>query len=71
VKARAWITALLAIGVALLLTSPVFADDGGEGIYGKADDKVITNFGFGLMILFTVLVCVLSLGQHLLGKRKK
>jgi hypothetical protein len=71
VKARALITVLLAIGVALLLASPVFADEGGEGIYGKADDKVITNFGYGLMILFTVLVAVLSLGQHLLGKRKK
>ena len=59
------------MGFALLLTSPVFADEGGEGLYGKADDKVITNFGYGLMIFFTLLVIVLSLGQHLLGKRKK
>jgi hypothetical protein len=71
VKARAWITAMLAIAVALLLALPAFADDGGEGLYGKTDDKIITNFGYGLMILFTVLVIVLSLGQHLLGKRKK
>ena len=70
-KARAWITALLATGVALLLASPVFADEGGEGLYGKTDDKIITNFGYGLMIFFTVLVIVLSLGQHMLGKRKK
>ena len=34
------------------------AEKGGEGLYGKTDDKVITNFGFGLMIFFTVLVVV-------------
>ena len=70
-KARAWITALLATAVAVLIASPVLAADGGEGLYGKADDKVITNFGFGLMIFFTLLVAGLSLAQHLLQKRKK
>ena len=62
---------LLAIATAVLLAAPAFAADGGEGLYGKADDKVITNFGFGLMIFFTLLVAGLSLGQHLLQKRKK
>jgi hypothetical protein len=71
VKARAWITALLATAIAVLLAAPAFASDGGEGLYGKADDKVITNFGFGLMIFFTLVVAGLSLGQHLLQKRKK
>jgi hypothetical protein len=71
VKARAWLTALLATAVALLLAAPAFASDGGEGLYGKADDKVITNFGFGLMIFFTVVVAALSYGQHVLNKRKK
>jgi hypothetical protein len=71
VKSRAWLTLLLATAVALLLAAPVFASDGGEGLYGKADDKVITNFGFGLMIFFTVVVAVLSYGQHVLNKRKK
>ena len=70
-KARAWLTALLATAAALLIAAPAFAADGGEGLYGKADDKVITNFGFGLMIFFTLLVTVLSLAQHLLQKRKK
>lgn len=70
-KARAWLTALLATFAAVLIATPVFAADGGEGLYGKADDKVITNFGFGLMIFFTLLVAGLSLGQHLLQKRKK
>jgi hypothetical protein len=71
VKARAWLTALLVTAIVLLTASPVLASDGGEGLYGKANDKVITNFGFGLMIFFTVLVSALSLAQHLLQKRKK
>lgn len=56
---------------ALSLPATALAGEGGEGLYGKTDDKVITNFGFGLMILFTLLVAGLSLGQHLLQKRKK
>lgn len=70
-KSRAWLTALLATLAAVLIAAPAFAADGGEGLYGKADDKVITNFGFGLMIFFTLLVAGLSLAQHLLQKRKK
>jgi hypothetical protein len=70
-KARALLTVLLAAATAVLLAMPAFASDGGEGLYGKADDKVITNFGFGLMIFFTVLVAALSYGQHVLNKRKK
>ena len=32
------------------------ARQGRRGPYGKTDDKVITNFGFGLIIFFTLLV---------------
>ena len=39
---------------------------GWRGLYGKTDDKVITNFGFGLIIFFTTLVITLSVIQHLL-----
>jgi hypothetical protein len=53
-----------------LLAAPAFGGDAGEGLYGKADDKVITNFGFGLMIFFAVLVTGLSLLQYLLDRRK-
>ena len=63
--------ALVAAGVlSLALSAPAMAGEGGEGLYGKTNDKVITNFGFGLMILFTVLVIVLSIGQSLLARRK-
>jgi membrane protease YdiL (CAAX protease family) len=67
---RAASATVVACLVSLLLAAPAWALDNGEGVYGKTDDKVITNFGFALMIFFTVLVVGLSLAQHLLGKRK-
>ena len=38
--------------ISLALVAPAMAK-GGEGTYGKYDDKVVTNFGYGLMIFFT------------------
>jgi hypothetical protein len=55
----------------LLLAVPAMAAKGGEGTYGKTDDKVITNFGFGLMIFFVLLVTGLSVAQALLDRRKQ
>lgn len=72
-RARALLTTLCASLFLLIAAVPAFADlsaEGGEGAYGKADDIVVTNFGFGLMIFFVVLVTVLSIGQYLLTKRK-
>ena len=37
----------------LALAAPAMAAKGGEGLYGKTDDKVITNAGFILIIGFT------------------
>jgi hypothetical protein len=62
---------LLAAVLLVLSAAPALADEGGEGLYGKADDKVITNFGFGLMIFFTVLIIVLTLIQSALERRKQ
>ena len=56
--------------VTLALAVPAMAAKGGEGLYGKTDDKVITNFGFGLIIGFTLLVVGLSVAQNQLEKRK-
>lgn len=55
----------------LLLAPVAIAGEGGEGLYGKADDKVITNFAYGLMVFFVLLVTLLSVAQHLLEKRKR
>jgi hypothetical protein len=58
------------LAISLALAAPAMAK-GGEGTYGKYDDKVVTNFGYGLMIFFTLLVTVLSIGQTLLERRKR
>ena len=68
---RSVLSLLATLALALLLAAPAMAEKGGEGLYGKTDDKVITNFGFGLMIFFTLLVVSLSIGQYLLEKRKQ
>jgi hypothetical protein len=67
---RALVTSASVLLVSLLLAAPALALDNGDGTYGKTDDKIITNFGYGLMIFFTLTVVLLSLAQHLLGKRK-
>jgi hypothetical protein len=69
---RSLLAALGVLLLTLLLAAPAFAKaDGGEGLYGKTDDKIITNFGFGLMIGFTLLVTMLSVLQYLLERRKQ
>jgi hypothetical protein len=67
---RAFAPALTTALLALPSPAAAIAGEGGEGTYGKASDKVITNFGFGLMIFFALLVTTLSLLQYLLDRRK-
>ena len=67
---RGRLLALAALIVTLALAAPAMAAKGGEGLYGKTDDKVITNAGFLLIIWFTLLVTGLSVAQYLLEKRK-
>ena len=70
-RLRTILVSLTALVVSLALAAPAMAGRGGEGTYGKYDDKVVTNFGYGLMIFFTVLVIVLSIAQSLLERRKR
>jgi putative copper export protein len=70
-RARLLTASVAAIALSLALAAPAMAGRGGEGLYGKTDDKVVTNFGFGLMILFALLVTVLTIGQSLLERRKR
>jgi hypothetical protein len=69
-RLRALQFAVLTALLTLVPAAASIAGEGGEGTYGKASDKVITNFGFGLMIFFTLLVTTLSLIQYLLDRRK-
>lgn len=69
-RTRLFLTAAGTLALSLLLAAPAMAEKGGEGLYGKTNDKVITNFGFGLMIFFILLVTTLSILQYLLDRRK-
>lgn len=56
----------------LLVLAPaaLAAPDGGQGVYGEADDRVVTNAGFIVVAFFPLLILVLSLLQWRLDKRK-
>jgi hypothetical protein len=61
---------VLALTALLVLAAPVFAHDGGEGLYGETNDKVVTNAGFILIIFFPLFCLFASLIQWQLEKRK-
>jgi ABC-type nickel/cobalt efflux system permease component RcnA len=61
---------MLTVTALLVAAAPVFAHDGGEGLYGETNDKVVTNAGFILIIFFPLFVFVASLIQWRLEKRK-
>jgi hypothetical protein len=60
--------------VFLALSAPVAlaseGHDGGEGLWGETNDKVITNAGFILIAGIPTLILILSLIQWRLEKRK-
>jgi hypothetical protein len=63
---------LLSYALLLALLAPsALAHDGGEGLWGETNDKVVTNVGFILIGAFPLLVLFLSLAQNALDKRKK
>ena len=47
----------------LVLAPAALAHDGGEGTYGEADDKVVTNAGFIVIVVFPLFILVMSLLQ--------
>ncbi|HSD81138.1 MAG TPA: hypothetical protein VLB47_10765 [Solirubrobacteraceae bacterium] len=58
--------------VAFLVLAPAaLAMDGGQGTYGEANDKVVTNAGFILIAFFPLFILVMSLLQWKLDKRKE
>jgi hypothetical protein len=65
-------TVLLTLSL-LALTAPVAlaeGHDGGEGLWGETNDKVITNAGFILIAFFPLFIFVMSMIQGTLDKRK-
>ncbi len=61
---------LLATTAVLVLAAPVLAHDGGEGLYGETDDKVVTNAGFLIIAFFPLFIFAMSMLQWRLEKRK-
>ena len=45
--------------------------DGGQGTYGEANDKVVTNAGFIVIAFFPLFILLMSLLQWRLDKRKE
>ena len=72
---RARAARLIAVAAASLATLAAFAPSAlaadGDGLWGPTNDKVVTYWGFGVMIFFAVLVTVLSLIQGRLESRKE
>jgi hypothetical protein len=72
---RARAARLIAVAAASLAILAAFAPSAlaadGDGLWGPTNDKVVTYFGFGTLLFFTVLVTVLSLVQGRLENRKE
>ena len=70
---RARAARLIAVAAASLAVLAAFAPSAlaadGVGLWGPTNDKVVTYFGFGTLLFFTVLVTVLSLVQGRLENR--
>ena len=66
-------TALLTLSLLALTAPAALAEghDGGEGLWGETNDRVVTNAGFILIIFFPLFVLVMSLLQAALDRRKK
>jgi hypothetical protein len=66
-------TSLLTL-VVFALTAPIAlaseGHDGGEGLWGETNDKVITNAGFIIIVAIPLFVLIMSLLQWRLEKRK-
>src|SRR5262245_1019859 len=55
----------------MLVAAPAALAENGEGLLGKADDKLVTIFCFGVMAFFVILVIGMSLIQGALERRKE
>jgi hypothetical protein len=64
------LTAVFLVLMAPAALAATEGHDGGEGLWGETNDKVITNAGFALIAGIPLLVLTLTLIQTALDKRK-
>jgi hypothetical protein len=64
-------TSVLALALLAATAPAAFGHDGGEGLWGETNDKVITNAGFILIAFFPTFILLASLLQWRLDKRKE
>jgi hypothetical protein len=64
-------TLLLTVALLALSAPAALAHDGGEGLWGETDDKVITNAGFFLIGFFPLFVFTMSMILWVLERRKE
>ena len=66
--------AIVLTGILFALAAPVAAasegHDGGEGLWGETNDKVVTNAGFIIIAAVPIFLLLMSLTQWRLDKRK-
>lgn len=62
-------TFLLTVVVVFATAATALAGDSGMGTYGEVNDKIITFFGLGLVILFPLIALIGSLIQGRLERR--
>jgi hypothetical protein len=67
---RAMLVLSLAMTAALVVAPVALGHDGGQGTWGEANDKVVTNAGFILIAFFPLFIFVMSMGQMALDRRK-
>jgi hypothetical protein len=62
---------VIALTIVLVAAPAALAHDGGQGTYGVANDKVVTNAGFILIAFFPLFVFAMSMLQMTLDRRKE
>jgi uncharacterized protein YggE len=70
-RLRALAISVLVTAGSLVLAASAFASDNGQGLYGETDDRVVTIFGLGLVVFFTLFVILASALQASRDKRKE
>lgn len=62
-------TVLLTIALLALAAPAAFAGDNGQGWIGEANDKIVTFFGLGIIVLFPLVALIGSFIQGRLERR--